>query len=94
MVIVIDCFKLQVSTWLVNLSYNCNCDWLIELLANNLPSELEENDSIFQTNHNRGNFIFMIKSHYVSWLFFENPATNAAGEISFSPAWKLESWLR
>ena len=61
MVIVIDCFKLQVSMWLVNLSYNCNCDWLIELPANNLPSELEENNSIFQTNHNRGNFIFMIK---------------------------------
>ena len=42
---------------LVDLNYNFECDWLIELSDNNLASELEENRS-FWTNHNRGNCNF------------------------------------
>ena len=29
--------------WLVDLNYNCECDWLIELSDNNFASELVEN---------------------------------------------------
>ena len=42
---------------LVNLNYNFECDWLIELSDNNLPSELVENRS-FLANHNQGNCNF------------------------------------
>ena len=45
--------------WLVDLNYNLECDWRIELSYyklsdNNLASELVENRSL-KINHNRGN---------------------------------------
>ena len=53
--VVIDWFKPQLWMWLVDLNYNFECIWLIELSNNNLASELVENRSFFKTNHNRGN---------------------------------------
>ena len=43
--VVIGWFKLQLWMWLVDLTYNCECDWLIELSDNNFASELVENRS-------------------------------------------------
>ena len=37
--VVIGWFKLQLWMWLVDLKYNFECDWLIELYDNNLASE-------------------------------------------------------
>ena len=34
--VVIGWFKLQLKMWLVDLNYNFECDWLIELSDNNL----------------------------------------------------------
>ena len=66
--------------WLVDLNYNFECDWLIELSDNklsdnklsdnklsdnNLTTDLVEN-MIFLTNHNREIVIFMIRS--VNWF--------------------------
>ena len=36
-------FKLQPFIWLVDLNFNFECDWRIELSDNNLASELVEN---------------------------------------------------
>ena len=33
--------------WLVDLNFNCECDWLIQLSDNNLATELVENKSFF-----------------------------------------------
>ena len=70
----IGCFKLQLWKWLVDLNYNFECDWLIELSDNklsdnklsdnNLASELVSNKS-FKTNHNRGNCNFYDKLGYM-----------------------------
>ena len=53
--VVIGWFKLQLKMWLVDLNYNFECDWLIELSSNklsdnklsgnNLTSELVQNRS-------------------------------------------------
>ena len=43
--VVIDWFKPQLWMWLVDLNYNFECIWLIELSNNNLASELVENRS-------------------------------------------------
>ena len=53
--------------WLVDLKYNFDCDWLIELFNNklcdnNLASELAENRSFFKIYHNRGSFNFKVTS--------------------------------
>ena len=56
--VVIDYLKLQLWMWLVDLNYNFECDWLIELSHsrklsdnkmsdNNLASLLVENRSFF-----------------------------------------------
>ena len=56
--VVIDYLKLQLWMWLVDLNYNFECDWLIELSPsrklsdnkmsdNNLASLLVENRSFF-----------------------------------------------
>ena len=51
--VVIDWFKLQLWMWLVDLNYNFEGDWRIELfdnklLDNNLASELVEKMSFFK----------------------------------------------
>ena len=57
--VVIDYLKLQLWMWLVDLNYNFECDWLIELSHsrklsdnkmsdNNLASLLVENRSFFK----------------------------------------------
>ena len=56
--VVIGWFRLQLWMWLVNLNYNFECDWLIELSDNklfnnklphnNLASELVENRRFFK----------------------------------------------
>ena len=35
----IGCFKLQLWKWLVDLNYNFECDWLIELSDNKLSDD-------------------------------------------------------
>ena len=59
---VIGWFKLQLWMWVVDLNYNLQCDWLIELSYhklsdNNLASELVENRSLLK-QINRGNSNF------------------------------------
>jgi len=71
--------------WLVDLNYNVDCDWLIELSDNklsddklsdnNLTSELVENKSFFKANTIEEIVIFMIR-----------------GEKHFSYARKTGSW--
>ena len=51
--VVIGWFKLQLKMWLVDLNYNFECDWLIELSDNNLTSELVENRSFLNQSHSR-----------------------------------------
>ena len=58
-----DFFKLQLWMWLVDLNYNFECDWLIELSDNklsnnklsnnNLASELVENRSFLNQSQSR-----------------------------------------
>ena len=50
--------------WLVDLNFNSECDWLIQLSDNNLATELVENKSFFLTNHNRGNCNFYDYAFY------------------------------
>jgi len=60
---VIGWFKLQLEMWLVDLHYNFECDWLIELSDNklsdnklsnnNLTSELVENRSFLSQSKSR-----------------------------------------
>ena len=50
---VIGWYKLQLWMWLVDLNYNLECDWRIELSCyklsdNNLASELVENRSLLK----------------------------------------------
>jgi len=50
--------KLQLKMWLVDLNYNFECDWLIELSDNklsdnNLTSELVENRSFLNQSQSR-----------------------------------------
>ena len=66
--VVIGWFKLQLWMWLVDLNYNFECDWLIELSDNklsdnklsnnklsdnNLASELVENRSFLNQSQSR-----------------------------------------
>ena len=44
--------------WLVDLNYNFECDWLIELSDNNLTSEFVENQEFFLNQSQ--SVIFMI----------------------------------
>ena len=51
-------FNVALKSRLVDINYNFECDWLIELSDsklpyNNLASELVENGSCFSTNHDR-----------------------------------------
>ena len=39
--------------WLVDLNYNCECDWLIELSDNNFASELVENLSFLSQSQSK-----------------------------------------
>jgi len=48
--------------WLVDLNYNFECDWLIELSDNNLASELVENRRFFKPITIKEIVIFMINS--------------------------------
>jgi len=56
--VVIGSFKLQLKMWLVDLNYNFECDWLIELSDNklsnnNLTSEWVENRSFLDQSQSR-----------------------------------------
>ena len=56
--VVIGWFKLQLYMWLVDLNYNFECDWLIELSDNKLSdnnwaSELVGNRSFFNQSKSR-----------------------------------------
>ena len=58
------CFKLQLWMWLVDLSHNFECDWLIELTGNNLASEFAKSSS------KRKFWIwFLFKDKYISVIF-------------------------
>ena len=62
---VIGWFKLQLWMWVVDLNYNLECDWLIELSYyklsdNNLASELVENRSLLKQITTEEMVIFMI----------------------------------
>ena len=57
---VIGWFKRQLKMWLVDLNYNFECDWLIELSDTNLISELLENRSFFKPITIEGIVIFII----------------------------------
>ena len=65
--VVIGWFNLQLWMWLVDLNYNCECDWLIELSDNNLASELLENRSFFEPITIEEIPIFMILCDTVSY---------------------------
>jgi len=77
--VVIGWFQLQLKMWLVELNYNFECDWLIELSDNklsdnklsdnklsdnNLTSELVENRSFFKPITIEEIVIFMIRRVY------------------------------
>ena len=73
----VTCYKADVSSvspsserkigWLVDLNYNFECDWLIELSDNNLTSELVENRS----NHvNFARFVLFAVSEEAQTLVF------------------------
>jgi len=49
-------YRLNWTTKLVDLNYNFECDWLIEL-SDSSACELVE-IGVFQTNHNQGNCNF------------------------------------
>jgi len=56
--VAIGWFKLQLKMWLVDLNYNFECDWLIELSNyklsdNNLTSELVENRTFLNQSQSR-----------------------------------------
>jgi len=61
--VVIGWFKLQLKMWLVDLNYNFECDWFIELFDNklsdsklsdnNLTSELVENESFLNQSQSK-----------------------------------------
>jgi len=56
--VVIGWFKWQLKMWLVDLNYNFECDWLIELSDNklsdnNLTSALVENRSFLNQSQSR-----------------------------------------
>ena len=53
--------------WLVDLNYNFECDWLIELSDNNLTSELVENRSFFKPITIEEIVIFMIMIIIIIW---------------------------
>ena len=58
------CFKPQLWMWLVDLSHNFECDWLIELTGNNLASEFAKSSS------KRTFWIwFLFKDKYISVIF-------------------------
>ena len=67
--VVIAWFKLQLWMWLVDLKYNFECDWLIELSDNklsdnNLASELVENRSFFNQSQSRELYFFFLFYDY------------------------------
>ena len=66
--IVIGWFKLQLWMWLVDLNYNFECDWLIELSDNNLAGELVENRIFFKTIHNREETVIFMISYLIGSL--------------------------
>ena len=43
-------FKLQIWTWLVDLNYNFECDWLIELSDNKLSDNKLSNNKLSDNN--------------------------------------------
>ena len=45
-------FKLQLWIWLVNLNYNFECDWLIELFDNKLSDNKLSNDKLRLSDNN------------------------------------------
>ena len=51
--VVIGWFKWQLKMWLIDLNYNFECDWLIELSDNNLKSELVKNRSFLNQSQSR-----------------------------------------
>ena len=48
--VVIGWFKLQLSIWLVDLNYNFECDWLIELSDNKLSDIYSESELVEDMN--------------------------------------------
>ena len=48
--VVIGWFKLQLSMWLVDLNYNFECDWLIELSDNKLSDIYSESELVEDMN--------------------------------------------
>ena len=58
--VVIGWFKLQLKMWLVDLNYNFECDWLIELSDNKLSdNKLSDNYSTTELVENTS---FLIQS--------------------------------
>jgi len=43
-------FKLQLKMWLVDLNYNFECDWLIELSDNKLSDNKLSDNKLFDNN--------------------------------------------
>jgi len=69
--VVMGWFKQQLKMWLVDISYNFESDWLIELSDNklsdnNLTSELVENRSFFKPITIEEIVIFMIRNLIIS----------------------------
>ena len=52
---------LKLRLWLVDLNYNFECDWFVELSDNNLASELVGNRSFFKPITIEEIVIFMVK---------------------------------
>ena len=84
--VVIGWFKLQLKILLVDLNYNFECDWFVELSDNklsdnNLASELEENRSFFKPIATEEIVIFIINNitlikqafSWANWSFSISP---------------------
>ena len=48
--VMIGWFKLQLYMWLVDLNYNCECDWLIELSDNKLSNNKVSDNKLSDNN--------------------------------------------
>ena len=62
---VIGWFKLQLWKWLVDLNYNFECDWLIELSDKNLASEFVEIRSFLNQSQFRELLLHLVKNVWV-----------------------------
>jgi len=51
--VVIRWFKWQLKMWLVDLNYNFECDWLIELSDNKLSDNKLSDNNFLNQSHSR-----------------------------------------